>query len=79
MNNKTTIIGIIGALWLAIQPIISNGTFNFSTDWKNLIGAVIVAALGYFAKDYNTTGGTVLNSKNDASVVTTSAKTDKGV
>jgi hypothetical protein len=76
MNNKTTILGIIGAIWLTIQPLISTGTFDFSKDWKNIIGAVIVALLGYFAKDYNVTGGTTINTSNDASVVKKSASTD---
>ncbi len=79
MNNKTTIMGIIGAIWLTVQPIISNGNFDFSRDWKNLVGAVIVALIGYFAKDHDVTGGTTVNTKNDASVVATSAKVDKGV
>lgn len=78
-NNKTTIIGIIGAIWLAIQPIISTGTFNFSTDWKNLLGAALIAVFAFVAKDFNVTGGTVANSKNDASVVQNSTQHNKGL
>lgn len=55
-NYKTTLIGVIGAIWLVIQPIISNGTFNFSTDWKSLVYASLTAAFGFFAKDFNVSG-----------------------
>lgn len=79
MNNKTTITGIIGAVFALVQPILSNGTFDFSKDWKNIIIAIVIGAMGYFAKDHDVTGGTTVNTKNDASVVATSAKLDKGV
>jgi hypothetical protein len=57
-NYKTTIVGLIGAIWVAIQPIISSGKFDFADDWKSLVGAAIVACLGFVAKDYDVTGGT---------------------
>ena len=57
-NWKTTAIGLAGAIWIVAQPIIENGTFNFSHDWKNLVGAAISASIGYFAKDFSVSGTT---------------------
>jgi hypothetical protein len=56
-NWKTTVAGLVGAIFLAIKPII-NGDFKLSQDWPTLVGAVLVAALGFFAKDHDVTGGT---------------------
>lgn len=75
-NYKTTVLGLIGAIWLAIQPLIATGTFSLSRDWKNLVGAAIVAAMGFLVKDFNVTGGTIPNTTNDASVVKDTAKKD---
>lgn len=75
-NYKTTIVGVVGAIWLALQPLITNGAFNISKDWKNLVGAAIVASMGFLVKDFNVTGGTVVNSPNDASVVKEASKVD---
>lgn len=55
-NYKTTIIGALGAIWIAIQPIITTGTFDLGKDWKNLVGAAIVAGLGFAAKDFDISG-----------------------
>jgi len=64
-SYKTTIIGIILAVFVAIQPILESGSIN----WKSLILAALIAALSYLAKDNNVTGGTVDNglkpSKNE--------------
>jgi len=58
-NWKTSLIGYLAALWLVVQPIITNGDFDFERDWKSLVGAAIAAFFGYVAKDKNVTGGTV--------------------
>ena len=55
-NYKTTLIGLAGAVWLAIQPVITNGGFDISKDWKNLLGAVLIAAFGFVCKDFNVSG-----------------------
>jgi hypothetical protein len=75
-NWKTTLIGCVGAIWIAIQPIIATGEFDFSKDWKNLIGAAFVAGFSFVVKDFNVTGGDVINDPNVASVVKESAKTN---
>lgn len=49
---KTTFVGILGAAWLAIEPIVSTGHI----DWKKTVLAAIVAAFGYLAKDFDKTG-----------------------
>lgn len=59
MNWKTTILGVLGAIWVVAEPIITNGDFELSRDWKSLVFATIIAGLGYFAKDKNVTGGNV--------------------
>lgn len=58
-NWKTTLLGFLAAFWLLAQPIIANGDFDFSRDWKSLAGAAIAALFGLIAKDNNVTGGTV--------------------
>lgn len=51
-NWKTTVCGLVAAIALALQAA-------DLTDWKTILGIVSVAAIGYFAKDNNVTGGTV--------------------
>lgn len=51
---KTTVVGAVLALIIAIQPLISTGTI----DWKQVIVAALIAILGYVAKDRDVTGGT---------------------
>jgi hypothetical protein len=51
---KTTVVGAILALIIAIQPLIATGTI----DWKQVIIAGLIAVLGYVAKDRDVTGGT---------------------
>lgn len=59
MNWKTTLIGtiagIVGAVVGAVVPLLQGGV----VDWKMVGGAALIAALGYFAKDKNVTGGTI--------------------
>jgi len=51
-NWKTTVAGLVGAIALALQAELSTGTI----DGKTIVTAVIVAALGFLAKDFNVTG-----------------------
>lgn len=53
-NYKTTIVGALLAAVVAIQPLLSTGEI----DYKQLVMAALIAALGYFAKDHDVTGGT---------------------
>lgn len=54
-NWKTTIVGALMAVVIAVQPIISTGAI----DWKAVGLAALVALFGYLVKDKNVTGGTV--------------------
>lgn len=48
MNNwKTTLIGGIMAVCIAVEPIISTGTVN----WKSVGMAAMIALIGYVAQD----------------------------
>lgn len=58
---RTFVIGLAGAIFVALQPLITNGDFIFNRDWKNLLGAAFVAAFGFFAKDATVTGGSQSN------------------
>jgi hypothetical protein len=51
---KTTVLGAILAVGIAVQPIIATGKI----DWKQVAIAAFVAAIGYFSKDADVTGGT---------------------
>lgn len=68
-NWKTTTIGLLAAIWLMVQPILINNNFILQRDWRQLVYAAIAAAFGFFAKDHNVTGGTTVNTPNDAATV----------
>lgn len=55
-NWKTTLVGVLLAVVVAIQPIVSTG----KVDWGQLVIAALIAALGVLAKDFNVTGTTTL-------------------
>lgn len=79
-NWKTTLAGIITGAGLAAQAIeqaSTAGTFNGKTGTQLLI-AIGIVLLGICSKDYNVTGGTVVNENNNASVVASIAQLDKG-
>jgi hypothetical protein len=52
---RTTIIGAVLAVIIAVQPIIETGTI----DWKKVGIAALVALFGYLAKDAGATPPTV--------------------
>ena len=62
MNNsnwKTTVAGVLAAIWTAVEPIINptaGQTFSWSTEWPHLVEAAVIAAIGVLAKDYDVTG-----------------------
>lgn len=51
-NWKTTLTGIIGAIAVALIPILQNVKY----EPKDLVIPVVIAVLGVLAKDYDTTG-----------------------
>ena len=55
-NWKTFLLGLLAAVWVAVQPVIANGDFDLQRDWKELSLAVIIALFGYFTKDKGVTG-----------------------
>jgi hypothetical protein len=50
-NWKSTLSALLGAIWVAIQPIIDNGNFDFERDWRSLFGAAGLAGFGFLVKD----------------------------
>jgi len=54
-NWRTTAIGVGGAVALTAGQLLQGGV----TDWKVYLQALILAALGVFAKDSQVTGGTI--------------------
>ena len=74
-SSKTTIMGIIAAIVFAIpglQQLIEQGLT--SGNWKEvgakILSGIVIGLIGFFAKDYNVTGGVVQNPE--------SSKTTKG-
>jgi hypothetical protein len=51
-NWETSLAGLIGAIAVAIYPLLTTGQFN----WNNILIAAIIAVVGYFAKSKNVTG-----------------------
>ena len=56
---KTTLIGCILAIAVAIEPLISTGVI----DWKKVVIAALIAALSFVMKDSDITGGTRSNNE----------------
>lgn len=48
---KTTVAGICGALLINVVPLLQS-----SWTWKDLAVGVVIALIGYFAKDWNVSG-----------------------
>jgi hypothetical protein len=55
-NWKTTLVGVLGAIFYAIFPLFQGGPIS----GKDLIIAGAVAGIGALSKDFNVTGGTVV-------------------
>lgn len=54
-NWKTTLIGLLTAILNAVLPIVNNGQIQP----RDIAVSAGIAALGYFSKDFNVTGGDV--------------------
>jgi hypothetical protein len=72
-NWKTSGVAALSAI-LVILNLIYPKTFTTDVNVK-VIGA-LGAVLALLTKDFNVTGGTVINNPNDASVVKEAAKKD---
>lgn len=76
-NWRTTLVAALAGLGLAvdaIQQAFQAGAFTGKTG-TNLSIAICIVLIGAFAKDKQVTGGTIINSTNDATVVKASAGT----
>lgn len=49
---KTTVTGICGALLINVVPLLQTGTYS----WQAIVVGVVVAIIGYLAKDWNVSG-----------------------
>jgi len=72
-NWKTSGVAVATAV-LVILNIASPQTFTTDVNLK-IIGA-LTGVLALLSKDFNVTGGTVVNNPNDASAVKEAAKKD---
>lgn len=73
-NWKTTLGGVV-AIVVQFGPVFFPKYINEAV--ANTISTIAVSLGLAVAKDHNVTGGTVLNTINDASVVKQSAKSDQ--
>jgi hypothetical protein len=56
---KTTVVGAVIAILVAVQPLIATGNI----DWKAVAIAACIAFFGFISKDANVTGGNVSNNQ----------------
>jgi hypothetical protein len=56
---KTTLVGALIAILVAVQPLISTGQI----DWKAVGIAALIALFGFLSKDKDVTGGTRSNKE----------------
>jgi hypothetical protein len=51
-NWKTTVSGLVGAIAVAVIPVLQSGKINYEA----IAIAVAIAVLSFFAKDHDVTG-----------------------
>lgn len=51
-NYKTTLVGVVGAIASVAYPLLTKG----NVEVAEIIRAVVIAAVGFLAKDFNVTG-----------------------
>ena len=51
---KTTLTGLVGAVWVGVYPLISSGQIS----WPAVVSAALIAVAGFVVKDFDVTGGT---------------------
>ncbi len=54
-NWKTTLLGLLGGGTISIDGIIHQGLTN---GWHQAIVGLVIALIGFVAKDWDVTGGT---------------------
>ena len=54
-NWKSTLSALLGAIWIAIQPIMDKGDLEIERDWKQLLTAAGLAVFGFLVKDADLT------------------------
>lgn len=72
-NWKTSGVTALTAILILLNLILPK---TFTPDVNVKVVGALVALIGLFAKDGNVTGGTIINSPNDASVVKEAGKVD---
>jgi hypothetical protein len=72
-NWKTSGVAALGGILVILNLVYPK---VFTTDVNVKIVGALGAILALLSKDFNVTGGTVVNSPNDASVVKEAAKKD---
>lgn len=55
LNWRTTLIGCLLAVIIAIEPLLTTGEMN----WEQVGKAALIALFAFLVKDANVTGGTV--------------------
>lgn len=50
-NYRTTILGLVMAIGLAVQPILDTGELDIKKDWIRLVIAAVIATAGFILKD----------------------------
>lgn len=55
-NWSTTLLGLLGALYLVLEPILTTGQMPTK---QQFIGAIFSVVGGFLAKSFNVTGGVV--------------------
>lgn len=66
-RNKVFILGLLGAIALAIEPFAANSSED--VKWKVIGFAVLVAALSYFAKEWRGQGLSIVGILGNVSGV----------
>lgn len=52
-SPRTTIMGYLTAIGIAVYPLFTDAGFDIKTDWKNLLIAIVTAIWGRVSKDSN--------------------------
>lgn len=67
LKNKVFVLGLLGAIALAIQPFASNTQED--VKWKVVGFAILIAALSYFAKEWRGQGLSIVGILGNVSAV----------
>ncbi len=51
-NWQTTLVGLLAAIYFAVDPVISGDAYT----WQDIIRVALPAIFGYVAKSHNVTG-----------------------